>query len=285
VRESALNATRTGRERAGVVRRRGLAIRSLNVMAERILIVDDEPAIVSTLAEITRRAGYTSAVALSGEQALQKAAEFGPDVLITDYAMPGMNGFELAAKIARQYPGCRLFLLSAYNSLGDSPKVPRQPPLKLLLKPIPPQELLEVIARPELPIEPSSPVILNVDDVESHRYSISRLLSHRGLVIIEAATGVEALEKLKARPDAILLDINLPDMNGFEVCRRIRAADNNSGVPVLHFTATYHNAEAASESRAAGADAFIEQPVDPDELVITIRRMIQKHYLEASCAN
>jgi CheY-like chemotaxis protein len=165
------------------------------------------------------------------------------------------------------------------------PKVPRQPPLKFLLKPIPPQELLNVIAQPELPIKPSSPVVLNVDDVESHRYSISRLLSRRGLVIIEAATGTEALEKLSAKPDAVLLDINLPDINGFEVCRRIRAADRNSHVPVLHFTATYHDAEAASESHSAGADAFIEQPVDPDDLVITIRRFIQKHYLENTCAN
>ncbi len=255
-------------------------------MKERILIVDDEPSIAATLAEITKRAGYTSAVALSAEQALQEASDFGPDILVTDYAMPGMDGFELAAKIARQYPGCRLFILSAYSGLAEKPRAPRQPPLRFLLKPIPPEQLLNVIAQPELPITPTSPVVLNVDDVESHRYSISRLLSRRGLVIIEAATGMEALEKLSAKPDAVLLDINLPDMNGFEVCRRIRAADSShDGIPVLHFTATYHNPEAASESRSAGADEFIEQPVDPDELVITIRRIIQKHYLQTSFAN
>lgn len=254
-------------------------------MAERILIVDDEPSIAVTLAEITKRAGYTSAVALSGEQALEEASDFGPDILVTDYAMPGMNGVALAAKIARRYPGCRLFVLSAYSGLAEKPQVPRQPPLRFLLKPIPPEQLLNVIAQPELPITPTSPVVLNVDDVESHRYSISRLLSRRGLVIIDATTGMEALEKISAKPDAVLLDINLPDMNGFEVCRRIRAADSSHGIPVLHFTATYHNPEAASESRSAGADEFIEQPVDPDELVLTIRRAIQKHYLQTSFAN
>lgn len=67
-------------------------------------------------------------------------------------------------------------------------------------------------------------VILVVDDYDAGRYATTRTLTSAGYAVIEAATGAEALQKVKeAHPDLVILDVNLPDIDGFEVCQRIKA--------------------------------------------------------------
>jgi len=68
-------------------------------------------------------------------------------------------------------------------------------------------------------IEPQ--VILHVDDNEAGRYALSRVLRNAGFNVLEAASGAEALAQMANRPDLVILDVNLPDMSGLEVCRRI----------------------------------------------------------------
>ena len=85
-------------------------------MAIKILVVDDEPVIVESLAEILQGAGYETSTALSGTEALRQAEPFAPDVLLTDVLMPEMNGFDLALRIKALLPECRLLLFSGQAS-------------------------------------------------------------------------------------------------------------------------------------------------------------------------
>ena len=234
------------------------------------------------MSTLVRLSGHDSVSAYSGEEALSIASDFRPDVLVTDYSMPGMNGFQLATCIAQQYPGCRLFLLTADLDVSRFLPTPCRPNVTVLQKPLPPNDLLAAIAHPEIKLQPNSPVLLTVDDVEAHRYSVSRLFTHAGFIVIEAKNGEETLDRLASRPDAVLLDLHLPDIDGFEICRRIRASMANGHVPIVHFTATYRNDEAAQRSRAAGADDYIEQPIDPDSLVRRVRNLIQKRYFDSA---
>jgi CheY-like chemotaxis protein len=130
---------------------------------------------------LVRLNGHDSVSAYSGEEALSTASDFRPDVLVTDYSMPGMNGFQLATCIAQQYPGCRLFLLTADLDVSRFLPTPCRPNVTVLQKPLPPNDLLAAIAHPEIKLQPNSPVLLTVDDVEAHRYSVSRLFNTRGL--------------------------------------------------------------------------------------------------------
>src|SRR5580658_8751196 len=84
----------------------------------------------------------------------------------------------------------------------------------------------------------ATPVVLNVDDYVPGRYSRTRVLRQAGLTVHEAGTGQEALSKLSLRPDLVLLDINLPDIDGFEVCRRIKENPDTAGTLVLHLSAS-----------------------------------------------
>jgi len=122
--------------------------------------------------------------------------------------------------------------------------------------------------------------ILNVDDADAQRYATSRMLRHAGFEVIEAGTGKRALEMVADRPDLIILDVNLPDMSGFEVCRRIRANQASTRLPVVHLSATLVSTDARVTGLEGGADAYLIQPVQPEELLATVRTLLRSRQAE-----
>ena len=117
--------------------------------------------------------------------------------------------------------------------------------------------------------------ILCADDTEAQRYAVSRVLRRAGFRVIEARTGREALELSCSGPDLIVLDVNLPDINGIEVCRQIKSNESTSRTPVLQVSATLVSTEARVAGLEGGADAYLVQPIDPDELTATIRALLR----------
>ncbi len=123
-----------------------------------------------------------------------------------------------------------------------------------------------------------SPVltILVVDDYAPHAYALTRSLGARGFQVITAATGTEALERAAQMPDLVLLDVGLPDVNGFEVCRRIKANPKTAGIPVVFISATHQNQESVIEGDRCGASAFLFHPITPEELLPVIQGSVLK---------
>ncbi len=127
--------------------------------------------------------------------------------------------------------------------------------------------------------------IVNVDDNEPSRYAKSRLLSHAGFTVYDAASGNEALKVVADRnPDLILLDINLPDLNGIEVCRRIRTTPVGASVLILQISASSTTAPHAKAALDNGADSYLAEPVDPDVLVATVRALLRLRTAERELA-
>ncbi|HYH81183.1 MAG TPA: ATP-binding protein [Longimicrobium sp.] len=119
-------------------------------------------------------------------------------------------------------------------------------------------------------------LVLNVDDYEAGRYATSRVLRQAGFDVLEAATGNEALEAtLREHPDLVLLDVNLPDVHGFEVCRRIKANPRTAAMPVLYLSAAYRSADHRVTGLDLGADGYLTQPVEPRELVATVNALLR----------
>ncbi len=127
-------------------------------------------------------------------------------------------------------------------------------------------------------------VILVVDDNEASLYASSRILKKAGFNVLEAGTGLEALEMAQQQPGLIILDLNLPDIDGFEVCKRLKEDAKTSGILVLHLTAAYRNLESKINSLESGADAYLTQPVDDRELIATIHLLFKYKNAEKRAA-
>lgn len=123
------------------------------------------------------------------------------------------------------------------------------------------------------------PRILVVDDNPAALYATSRVLRAAGYEVIEAATGAEAL-KNGAAADLVVLDINLPDMDGFEVCRRLRENPLTANIPILHLSATFTNSKDLVQGVNAGADGFLTRPLEAQVLTATVRTLLFARHAE-----
>ncbi len=122
----------------------------------------------------------------------------------------------------------------------------------------------------------SKALILNVDDNVPARYARTRVLQVAGFDVVEAGCGEEAFKLLDSHsPHLVLLDVHLPDINGIEVCRRIKAQKQYSSTPVLQLSATATSAPQATAALNSGADSYLTEPVDPDVLVASIRALLR----------
>ncbi|MCU7493222.1 MAG: response regulator [Ignavibacteria bacterium] len=130
--------------------------------------------------------------------------------------------------------------------------------------------------------KPAKCITLVVDDNPVGLYATSRTLGAEGFEIITASTGQEALMKAKEKPDIIVLDVKLPDISGFEVCRRIKSDPDTSAIPVIHLSATYLDYESKAQGLEMGADAYLTHPVEPRVLTATINAMLRIRNAEMS---
>jgi len=120
--------------------------------------------------------------------------------------------------------------------------------------------------------------ILLVDDAAGTRLTLATWLRRAGHTVIEADTGASALDAMaRASVDLVILDIHLPDMTGFEVRDRIKENRARAAIPVLHISATATQPTDRSEALNAGADGYLFEPVEREELVATVSSLLRYH--------
>ena len=112
--------------------------------------------------------------------------------------------------------------------------------------------------------------ILAVDDNEVHGYSICRALQRRGFETTLASSGSQALQEAGTHPDVILLDLHLPDITGYEVCRRLKANQKTSDIPIVMFSAISQSGSAVMTSQQLGVSSFLFFPIEPQQLEAVI---------------
>lgn len=124
-------------------------------------------------------------------------------------------------------------------------------------------------------------MILNVNDNEEPLYVVTVILRSAGYRVIEARSGQQALDMIDEHsPDLVVLDIRLPDLDGLEVCKRIRANPKTSTIKVLHTSATLVSLDNKVQSLSGGADAYLTQPFESDELIATVQSLLRLRVAE-----
>jgi serine phosphatase RsbU (regulator of sigma subunit)/DNA-binding response OmpR family regulator len=129
--------------------------------------------------------------------------------------------------------------------------------------------------------------VLVVDDAAASRYAMSAVLRRAGHQVVPVATGSEALVELDVRlrkgtlPDVALIDVELPDMSGFELCRRLKARPHMAGLPVVHFSAAAVDAGDRCRGLDVGGEAYLTVPAEPEEIDAVVRAAVRAARLRA----
>lgn len=119
----------------------------------------------------------------------------------------------------------------------------------------------------------SDPLVLVVDDDPLQRAFLERTLAASGFRVLTAGDGQAAIDAAAAlRPDVIVLDVMMPRMNGYQACRALRRAPATASVPIILLTSKSEPTDQLW-AREVGADAFLNKPVELEELVVTLRRL------------
>lgn len=119
--------------------------------------------------------------------------------------------------------------------------------------------------------------ILVVDDEPDIVRVVFRIMESCGYSVATAQDGFEALEKVRQeRPDVIILDLNLPGMNGFEVCKRLRSDAATRSIPIVMMTAAYVSIEDARRGHTTGADEYVVKPFLRSVLIHNVQRLLDR---------
>jgi DNA-binding response OmpR family regulator len=127
--------------------------------------------------------------------------------------------------------------------------------------------------------------IVVVDDYADSRALMSFVLRREGYVVKEGSTGAEALALAAEQPSLMILDVDLPDIDGLEVCRRLKNTPRTAGITVLHVSAAYRETSDRVRALNGGGDAYLTLPVDRRELLATVRALLRIRRAEAETAS
>ncbi|MBT0959840.1 response regulator [Denitromonas iodatirespirans] len=254
----------------------------------QVLIVDDNPTAREVLREIVAAFGWQAVLADSGKQALARVAEHGPfDLMLIDWRMPDMDGLEASHQIRQADRGAAtvILLVTAYGRDLMQKKADTDELDGLLVKPVTASMVLDAVATAygaEAPAPPPAAVeraldgvrLLLAEDNAINQQVAREMLSQAGASVCMTANGREAVDTFRRTPeafDAVLMDIQMPLMDGYTATAALRALPGGAAVPIIAMTA---NAMAADRERclAAGMNDHIAKPLDPQVLVDTVSR-------------
>jgi len=245
---------------------------SLPASAAVVLVIDDDALVADLLRRTLVKDGYRVEYAENGEKGLQLARQLRPDAITLDVMMPGMDGWQVLTHLKSdpELADIPVILLSIVNdrktgfALGAT---------EYLTKPLDRERLTSVLGR--ISNGRGSRLALVVDDLPENRELLRSALEGDGWTVEEAGNGLEALDRLEQRrPDAILLDLMMPEMDGITFVERLRASERNRSIPVLVVTAK--DITAVDRQRLSGGVQAIMQKgaVDLSELVSQTRALL-----------
>jgi two-component system, OmpR family, phosphate regulon sensor histidine kinase PhoR len=263
---------------------------TINLPKARILVVDDHPNTALTLSRAISQLGPSLEVisATNGKTALERVKDGAVDLLITDMMMPEMNGLELIEEL-KKHPGGHptyTILITAYDVPGLRESARRLKVDETIIKPVRPERVCQIVSQalenlgnsdlPQAEKTEQPFKILIADDLPDNILLLSRYLQSEGYSFITASDGVDTLEKTRSElPDLLLLDVNMPKMDGFQVLEEIRTDPAIEHIPVIILTAARIGHADMQAGLTLGADDYVTKPFDRRELLARIRTKLR----------
>jgi two-component system, sensor histidine kinase and response regulator len=264
----------------------GLLASDVNLSNIRIMAIDDDPDILAYFRDLTQGFGVICDTVISGEEALRLVDKNGSyHIYFVDWKMPGMDGIQLTREIkARKPEDSVVIMISATEWSAIAEEAKKAGVDKFLPKPLFPSVIAEIINEclgvdRQKAEERQTDIngffagrrILLVEDVEINREIVLALLEPTQLEIDCAENGVEAVRMFKEAPDKyelIFMDVQMPEMDGYEATRRIRELKipEAVSVPIIAMTANVFR-EDIEKCLEAGMDSHVGKPLDFEEVM------------------
>ncbi|MCG8553484.1 MAG: response regulator, partial [Desulfobacterales bacterium] len=269
-----------------------------NIIAKPIknlLIVEDDPIQSESMKELIGNGDVVTTIVPTGNEAYQKLSEGLFDCMVLDLGLEDMSGFELLEKINKNHSLSRIPVI-VYTGRDLSEKEDKQlrrytesiiikgakSPERLLEEsalflhrvesnlPRDKQKILKMVHAKETVL--GEKTILVADDDIRNVFALSSILEDKGMTVIVARDGAEALEKVRKHKeiDIVLMDIMMPNMDGYEAIKTIRKDAGNKKLPIIALTAKAMKGD-RNKCIEAGANDYLAKPVDTDKLVAMLR--------------
>jgi DNA-binding response OmpR family regulator len=256
---------------------------------QTIMIIEDSEAAIIQVSDILSEAGYNIIVARNGNQAIEQISVSVPDAIVLDLMMPGTDGFETLTCIRNMHEamGVPVIILTAKHVTAEELSALKKNNIMQLIQKgaIRKEELLAAVRRMFSKKKESDasnkaintpklrPAILIIEDNPDNMMGLKAILKDR-YEIYEATEGNMGVKvAINQLPDLILLDISLPDMDGFAVFDELKKTNKANTIPVIALTARALN-EDRDTLLKYGFDGFIPKPVDIDKLNETINKFL-----------
>jgi CheY-like chemotaxis protein/signal transduction histidine kinase len=232
-----------------------------------ILIVEDDVRFAAILVDLARELGFLCVATHAGGDALAAAQKFKIHAIILDMNLPDRSGLEVLNELKRN-PGTRHIPVHVVSVADFSQEALSLGAVGYALKPVKREQLMTAFERLEAKLQQNVRRVLVVEDDQRQRDSIRQLLSSEGVEISDAATATEALERLKQTTfDCLVLDLNLPDLSGYEMLQRMAETDEVSFPPVIVYTGRSLTRDEEQRLRRFSRSIIIKDVRSPERLL------------------
>ena len=243
----------------------------------RILSIDDDPDVLSLIAQELGDGGYVVTGITSPQEGIRRARELEPHLITVDIRMPDMSGWEVIAQLKSDRK-TRHIPIVVISIVDDRQKGFRLGADEYLVKPFDRDSLLGVIGRFAAPgrqllVADDDPVVVDI---------VRQELEGEGWAVRGAANGVEALDAVaQKRPDVLLLDLLMPRMDGFETLRRLRLQEATRDLPVVIITAKDLSPDEREELEHHTAQIIAKSGLEREHILAELHRVLQSFEAEA----
>ncbi len=232
-----------------------------------LLIVEDDPSFARLLLDMVRQQGFKGLVAQNGSTGLALAREFKPDVILLDIQLPIVDGWTVLERLKHD-PNTRHIPVQVISVESGGQRGLQLGALTYLHKPVTPEALIEALNEVKRFIERPVKHLLVVEADAIRRHSIVTLIGNSDVRTTAVDNGAAALEALKAEPfDCVVLNLELPDMTGFELLEQIRQAVNLCKLPIIVYAREKLADQTETELQRIAETIILKEVNSPEHLL------------------
>ena len=238
---------------------------------KKILCIDDEPDVIEILRNYLIPEGYAVFAAYSGAEGIKLAEEVNPNAITLDIMMPQKDGWQVLREL-KANAKTRDIPVLIHSMIDNKPLAFSLGALDYLPKPAEPMTVLSLVNKA---VKSKDKHVLLIDDDEEYREVLGKILGDEGFSVEQAKSGKEAMKKLReARPAMILLDIRMPEMDGFEFLRHLRQADQWKSIPVTILSGADLTDDQLTEVNKQMIDYVRKSDLTLDNITHTIKKVL-----------